>query len=73
MPFTTAPNLQNPDEFYATLIAAHDGLSPADSEAFNARLILLLANQIGDREILAEAIRKAGEGLPRSAPPVSGS
>jgi hypothetical protein len=73
MPFTTAPNLQNPDEFYAALIAAHDGLSPADSEAFNARLILLLANQIGDREILAEAIRKAGEGLPRSDPPVSGS
>ncbi|WP_422375462.1 DUF2783 domain-containing protein [Roseibium sp.] len=44
----TAPNLDKPDEFYARLLAAHEGLSKAESDAFNARLILLMANRIGD-------------------------
>lgn len=43
----TAPNLDKPDEFYARLLAAHDGLGKAESDAFNARLILLMANRIG--------------------------
>jgi len=44
----TAPNLDKPDEFYARLLTAHEGLSKAESDAFNARLILLMANRIGD-------------------------
>ena len=52
----TAANIDGPDEFYAELLAAHDGLSKAESDAFNARLILLLANHIGDREVLSEAL-----------------
>ncbi len=36
------------DEFYEHLMAAHDGLSHEESEALNARLILLMANTIGD-------------------------
>jgi hypothetical protein len=56
---TTDPNLISPDDFYADLIAAHDGLSDDESEAFNARLILVLANHIGDRAILSEALKVA--------------
>lgn len=55
----TAPNLELPDDFYAQLIAAHDGKSDAQSEAYNARLILVLANHIGDQNILSEALATA--------------
>ena len=47
------------DGFYELLLDAHQGLSPAQSEAVNARLILLLANQIGDADVLAECIAAA--------------
>ena len=53
------PNLTRPDESYAQLIATHDGLSEAESHALNARLILILMNQIGDHAVLAEAMRLA--------------
>jgi hypothetical protein len=49
------------DGFYERLLDAHQGLSPAASEALNARLILLLANQIGDADILADCIHAARE------------
>ena len=53
------------DDFYALLMAAHDGLSHEESVRLNARLVLLLANQIGDmdalEEILAAAVRGNGE------------
>lgn len=52
----TAPNISDPDEFYATLLDAHDNLSPEESSALNARLILILANQVGDMGVLNEAI-----------------
>ena len=47
------------DEFYEKLMNAHDGLTHQDSEALNARLILLMANAIGDVDILKEIISKA--------------
>jgi hypothetical protein len=47
------------DEFYAALTAAHEGLSFEDSANFNARLILILANYIGDIEVLKKAIDAA--------------
>ena len=50
----TAPNIERPDDFYAELIALHAGRSAQESEAINARLILLLANHIGDREVLRD-------------------
>lgn len=56
---TLTPNLTRPDDFYADLIAAHDGLSKAESDAFNARLILILANQIGDNDLLRAALKAA--------------
>ncbi len=48
MELTLTPNIAAPDDFYAALLATHDGLSCAESEALNARLILILANHIGD-------------------------
>ena len=55
----TRANIKAPDEFYADLLAVHEGLSKAESDALNARLILLLANHIGDRQVLAEALQVA--------------
>ncbi|WP_136442137.1 DUF2783 domain-containing protein [Pacificoceanicola onchidii] len=55
----TDPNIPDPDGFYAELIAAHDGLSEEDSAALNARLILLLANHVGDRAALSAALDEA--------------
>ena len=53
------PNLPDPDGFYEELIRAHEGLTKEQSDAFNARLILTLANHIGDREVLREAFEAA--------------
>lgn len=55
----TKPNLENPDGFYADLLIAHESLSKAESDAFNARLILLMANQIGDSKTLAMLLEAA--------------
>lgn len=55
----TKPNLDEPDAFYADLLAAHEGLSKAESDAFNARLILLMANQIGDHGKLCDLLEAA--------------
>ena len=47
------------DDFYEALIEAHNGLTDEQSEALNARLILLLANHIGDLRVLREALQAA--------------
>ncbi|MEQ5870385.1 DUF2783 domain-containing protein [Sagittula sp. NFXS13] len=59
MLLNTQPNIADPDGFYAELIAAHDGLSGEESQTVNARLILLLANHVGDREVLRAALKAA--------------
>lgn len=59
MPLTITPNLPRPDDAYATLIAAHDGLTKAQSDALNARLILILINHIGDHAVLEHALNIA--------------
>jgi len=53
------PNFDHADDFYAALIAAHEGLSDAESEALNARLILILANHIGQADVLNAALAAA--------------
>jgi hypothetical protein len=53
------PNFDNADDFYAGLLALHDGLDKADSDALNARLVLVLANHIGDAKVLSEALKTA--------------
>ncbi len=52
-------HLQDADTFYEQLLDAHQGLSADDSALLNARLILLLANQIGDAGQLAECVAAA--------------
>ena len=53
------PNLPDPDGFYEELIRTHEGLTKEQSDALNARLILTLANHIGDREVLRQAFEAA--------------
>jgi Protein of unknown function (DUF2783) len=52
-------NSSDPDALYAVIIEAHVGLSDADSAALNARLVLLLANHIGDESVVREALSVA--------------
>ena len=59
----TDPNLTAPDDFYERLIAMHRGLSEAESARVNAKLILLLANHIGDPQVLEAAIEAARDGV----------
>ena len=59
MLLTTSPNFSSPDDFYEALINAHQDLSIEDSLAFNARLVLLLANHIGSLDVLQEALQAA--------------
>lgn len=59
MPLETRLNLSRPDDFYQALIDAHAGLTDEQSAALNARLILLLANHVGDLDVLREALEFA--------------
>jgi hypothetical protein len=65
MALTREPNLADPDGLYTALIEAHDGLTEAESAALNARLILALANHIGDVAVVREAIAAALKSLAR--------
>lgn len=58
----TDPNIPDPDGFYAALVAAHEGLTEAQSAELNARLVFLLANQVGDQQTLLECVRAARPG-----------
>ena len=55
------PNIAAPDDFYEDLLRIHDGRSKEESDAINARLILILANHIGDREVLRSALAAAAD------------
>lgn len=55
----TISNLADADGFYAAWVAAHDGLSDDASNDLNARLVLLLANQVGDAAVLRDCIDAA--------------
>jgi hypothetical protein len=62
MTLILTPNLARPDDVYAALIAAHDGLTPEQSQALDARLILILLNHIGDEGVIRAALEVAREG-----------
>jgi hypothetical protein len=53
------PNLPHPDDFYEALIDAHRGLTLEQSHTMNAKLVLLLANHIGDLAVLKDAMQRA--------------
>ena len=69
MPLDTDSRLPDPDRAYRALIDAHRGLTEEESATLNTRLVLILANQLGDEVLLEEAIalarsadREGGEG-----------
>jgi hypothetical protein len=63
----TESRFPEPDLAYRALIEAHRGLTDDESAALNTRLVLILANALGDHEALAEAIALAKEGLKSAA------
>ncbi len=61
----TASQFSDPDAAYAALVEARRGLSSEQASDRDSRLVLILANHIGDLEILREALalaKLAGEG-----------
>jgi hypothetical protein len=63
----TEPNITAPDDFYEALIGTHRGLSDEQSVLVNAKLVLLLANHSGDRDVLSQALAAAREGVAGAA------
>jgi Protein of unknown function (DUF2783) len=63
MTLDSQTNIQQPDDFYQALIDAHAGLTDEQSAALNARLVLLLANQVGNLATLRQAIAAARESI----------
>lgn len=59
LPLTRTLNLADADSAYAALVEAHRGLSADESAALNARLVLLLANHVGEEALIREAIAAA--------------
>ena len=59
MPLVTSPNFSSPDDFYEALLEAHRDLSTPQSHELNAKLVLLLANHVGDEDVLAQALAAA--------------
>lgn len=59
MSLITTPNLRDPDGAYAALLGAHKGLSEAESQALNARLVLILMNHLGNGPEFGEALKLA--------------
>lgn len=66
----TQVNLSACDDFYDALIQSHQGLSTEQSHAMNARLVLLLANHIGDADTLRHALQVARGSAPAQVPVV---
>ena len=56
-------NIVAPDDFYEALVELHRDLMPDQSRLVNAKLILLLANHVGDPAVLRQAMAKAREGV----------
>lgn len=59
MSLNLKPNIADPDAFYEALITAQQPLDDEAAQKMSSRLILLLANHIGDNKILAQAIQMA--------------
>lgn len=54
------PNIADPDGFYQDLIDSQRDMTDAQAQLMNCKLVLVLANHIGDREVLREALKVAG-------------
>ena len=69
MPLILEPNTSSPDDIYQLLVDMHDGLDAEASARVSARMILLLANHIGDASVVAEAARIARVDLHQGSDP----
>ncbi|QDP22762.1 DUF2783 domain-containing protein [Bradyrhizobium cosmicum] len=56
MPLSTNSNFARPDDAFRAIVEAHRGLTDEQSADFDAALVLILANHIGDLDVLREAI-----------------
>ena len=63
----TDPNIPDPDGFNEAWLRAHEGLPDESSAALDTRLVLLLANQIGDQQVLLDCIAEARASMPPRA------
>jgi hypothetical protein len=61
MMLDTSPRLADPDALFALLVEAHAGLDAAASRRLDAKLVLILANHIGDAGIVRQAVAAARE------------
>ncbi len=61
MRLVTSNNLPDPDAVYRMIVEAHRGLTEAQSASLQAALLLLLANHVGDAQVLQEALKLARE------------
>ena len=59
MPLMTASRFRDPDQAFVMLVEARRGLTERDASELDARLVLILANHIGDIDVLREAIALA--------------
>jgi hypothetical protein len=59
MPLVREARFADPDKVYTLIVNAHRGLDAEQSAALNARLVLLLANHIGDETVMREALTVA--------------
>jgi hypothetical protein len=63
MPLNIEPAIARSDDFYEALIDTHRDLTLEQSQVVNAKLILLLANHIGDLDVLRDALKRARDGF----------
>ena len=63
MPLNIEPAIARADDFYEALIDTHRDLTLEQSQVVNAKLILLLANHIGDLDVLRDALKRARDGF----------
>jgi hypothetical protein len=59
MALSTSSNFSKPDDAFRAIVEAHHGLSGEQSADFDAALVLILANHIGDFDVLEQAIELA--------------
>ncbi len=67
MVLSTSSHFARPDDAFRLVIEAHRGLNDDSSAALDAALVLILANHVGDIDVLREAIALAKRGLPDQA------
>ncbi|MEH2473509.1 hypothetical protein V1281_005305 [Nitrobacteraceae bacterium AZCC 2161] len=66
MPLSTQSNFVDPDAAYRLIVEAHRGLDDEQSAALDTALVLVLANHIGDADVLREAVALAKRRLPEN-------